>query len=476
MGKHGLMRITLIVFLFFTPTIPSKASNAILRKFEIKNTPTQTDFNITHASSTFEIRPQGEYRCSFSLRVVGNEQTSHGNLNGSFRLEGKNLTDFNLRLSTVNVKSTVSTYDNFSVYSFTIDQELQPGNVYELLGTFQGRFYENESGIYTYHLGIDWGTIVGEQETTIRLDDRFHTLDPPIEPEYYQVNHLFPYISEIKWVQSFKTGFTANLNILMKSSPNIYLKANIDSWNASVGQTTDVTLENNGSFSIHGWIITPNWITSNVTEFTITPDQKLVIRLSISLEATTGMNDTIQIVIDEFFDIITILVSIVSDKTPESKNPNDLFLFFSILSLFIIIGAIGLTYHQRNNINTIIQNRKKRKEIPITGKESHPSLSSDPSLVTSNRTLTKDMESVWKSIHSRWQPILPENELRVIEILFTQGSMNQQTIAEKMGVSKMTMSRVISRLEAKRLLFRERLGMSNMIKLNKNQIGYENSS
>ncbi len=83
---------------------------------------------------------------------------------------------------------------------------------------------------------------------------------------------------------------------------------------------------------------------------------------------------------------------------------------------------------------------------------------------------------MWKSIQSRWQTILPENELKVIEILYRQGSMNQQAIADNMGVSKMTMSRIISRLEAKRLLFRERLGFSNIIKLNKNQIGHENKN
>jgi uncharacterized membrane protein len=48
--------------------------------------------------------------------------------------------------------------------------------------------------------------------------------------------------------------------------------------------------------------------------------------------------------------------------------------------------------------------------------------------------------------------------------------MNQKTIADQLGVSEMTMSRIISRLETKRLLVKERLGMSNMINLNENQL------
>jgi len=252
----------------------------------------------------------------------------------------------------------------------------------------------------------------------------------------------------------------------MKFSPNVYLKADIDSWNATVGQTTEIILNNNGSFSIHGLVFTPNWITSNVTEFEIFPNQNLVIRLMISSRATVGMNDTIQIITDEFSDRITINVHVMFS----GPYPDDLFILFSFLSLFITLGAIGLIYHQKNNIYKIIE---KKKEKTNTGTKLDSIVSSDTSLTTSNRSFTEDTESIWRSIQTRWQRILPENELKVIEILYRQGSMNQQAIANKMGVSKMTISRIISRLEAKLLLKRERMGFSNIIKLNNNQIGHE---
>ena len=79
------------------------------------------------------------------------------------------------------------------------------------------------------------------------------------------------------------------------------------------------------------------------------------------------------------------------------------------------------------------------------------------------------MELDWDSVQSRFQNVLPENEFKVIEILFHQGSMNQQTIADELDISKMTMSRIISRLETKKLLSRKKSGMSNIIKLNEEQ-------
>ena len=89
---------------------------------------------------------------------------------------------------------------------------------------------------------------------------------------------------------------------------------------------------------------------------------------------------------------------------------------------------------------------------------------------TIQKNFSEKVELTWESLQSRWEPILPEQELQVLKILFDQGVINQKTIADQLGVSAMAMSRIISRLETKRLLVRERLGMSNMIKLNKNQL------
>ena len=83
---------------------------------------------------------------------------------------------------------------------------------------------------------------------------------------------------------------------------------------------------------------------------------------------------------------------------------------------------------------------------------------------------SEEQEFSWELVKSKWETILPENELKVIRVLFNQGSRNQKSLAESIEVSTMTMSRIISRLETKRLVIRERTGMSNKIELKKEHL------
>ncbi|MFX0210019.1 MAG: helix-turn-helix transcriptional regulator [Candidatus Hodarchaeota archaeon] len=469
MGNNHPIRLLFITLLFFTPILPSKASDTIQKELEMQNTPIQTGFNITNANLYFEIHSKGKYSCSFSLQVVVNEQTSPNDLGGLFKIEDVNISNFILILSMVPINCSVYTEGNFSLCNFTVDQELLPGFEYEFLGSFQGMYCENNSGIYTFHLGIEWGTLVGNQETKIHFDDREYNLVLPIEPKGFQISHPAAYITEVKWLKSFWTGFTAKVNVFQKSTPNFFLNADISFWNSSVGESIDVTLNNTGTFPLNVWIITPNWITSNVTTFMILTDQKAVIRLRISSKAKLGMNETIQIGTLEFDQIIKIPVHVVNEESPNS-SPNELFIILAFFSILIGTGAIGLTLYQRNTINRIILRIKKQGIISDRSVELASSLSPETSLITPNGTLTENLELSWEFIQSRWQNKLTENELQVIQILFKQGSMNQQTIADQMNVSKVKMSRIISRLETKGLLFRERFGMSNIIKLHKERL------
>lgn len=116
----------------------------------------------------------------------------------------------------------------------------------------------------------------------------------------------------------------------------------------------------------------------------------------------------------------------------------------------------GVIFYQREEISGIIQKKiNSINKIP-NNLDLYPENSANE--IFSRR---------WKTINSKWNPILPELEMKILEILFLQGSMNQQSLAEKFDVSKGTISRVISRLETKRLLFREQLGISKVIKINK---------
>jgi len=238
---NSLLKVSIIAFLIFSPIISSIASNkttVTVESVETTDFSVQTSFNITDACLTYNIQSGGDYGCAFLLQVIGNEHTSAGNLNGSFKIEDREINSINMRFAGVMIDCTLTQLANYTVCSFTIDQELHPGNIYELSGYFQGIYQDDRPGIYNYHLGIDWGTLAGYQETTIRLDDRVNVLVLPIEPEYpHQINHTLAHVSELKWIHAFVTGFTVNLNLLLKNLPNTYLAADIDSWNASTGQS-----------------------------------------------------------------------------------------------------------------------------------------------------------------------------------------------------------------------------------------------
>ncbi|MHA2173867.1 MAG: MarR family transcriptional regulator [Candidatus Hodarchaeales archaeon] len=53
-----------------------------------------------------------------------------------------------------------------------------------------------------------------------------------------------------------------------------------------------------------------------------------------------------------------------------------------------------------------------------------------------------------------------------MEYLFFEGTVNQQNIADSLGFSRMAVSRLITKLEKKELLFREPSGFNKMINLN----------
>ena len=126
-------------------------------------------------------------------------------------------------------------------------------------------------------------------------------------------------------------------------------------------------------------------------------------------------------------------------------------------------------FSQKKSIGQIVLRLKKQGIVHEGARELNPTLNPDTVHITSNEPLIEEMLS-WDLIQSRWQDKLTENEIQVIQILFNHGSMNQQTLAVEIAVSKMKMSRIITRLEAKGLLSRERLGMSNIIKLNKERL------
>ncbi|MFX0204759.1 MAG: helix-turn-helix transcriptional regulator, partial [Candidatus Hodarchaeota archaeon] len=79
--------------------------------------------------------------------------------------------------------------------------------------------------------------------------------------------------------------------------------------------------------------------------------------------------------------------------------------------------------------------------------------------------ISEQPKATWDKVEEKWQNFLSPNEINVLKLLYG-GSKNQQTIADELGLSKSTMSRLLARLEQKRLILRKKEGMSNIVTLN----------
>ncbi|MHA2296501.1 MAG: helix-turn-helix transcriptional regulator [Candidatus Hodarchaeales archaeon] len=411
-----------------------------------------TELNISTVQLFYRIEPTGEYLCHFKLEAFGNSLTVVGPAQCVITISDPYIEQFNLRIFD-NIAEVDATVDaNHTLVTFSTTNHLIPvGYPFNIEGSYWGTYRTRESSTYNYTLGIDWGTTVGSQQTIIQFGQYQYT---PIivQPDPHFIEDKHSGISEFHWNEMFVQGFNAILKMNRRNSPKTFFIVDFPNWNSTIGQTVHVPLHNNGTFELNIYVITPNWITTNASNFILLPSQKIVLAFTITSIATLGINDTIQIVVWELREPIMIPVTVVG-IAPQTV----VFPFLLVVSIFTGVAVVSLSYYKRNAITKLMNSWKKGEQIangPPSQKEI-PELSSNPT---------------WESIQSRWASILPEQEMQVLKILLDQGVVNQKIVAEELGVSAMTMSRIISRLEMKQLLFRERLGMSNMIKLNKRKL------
>ncbi|MHA1993360.1 MAG: helix-turn-helix transcriptional regulator [Candidatus Hodarchaeales archaeon] len=420
-----------------------------------------TNLTINDARLDFTILADGLYICNFKLIVSGNEYSSHGETRGNFSFPDSSINMTYLNFPETQINYSMKYRHNKSYCIFQSDLKLLIGVTSELSGSFVGKYHSSTSDLYTYHLGIDWGRIVGEQVTNILLDastiDLVDFIIPESQepPSEYLVGSMVGY----KWENVVCIGFNGTFWVYpRKNNPNLLKISNID-WNVSINQRIEVEIQNIGSFNLNIEISTPIWIDCNETEFLLVINETRGLLFIINSQATSGLVDSVLITIIGSHENYPIDILEINVRVRTNINLLEiLFLLFLITMICVIIPM--LIYYKRPKIDHFITQVKKQVPYQYTSKHNSRSLELSDNYTSKSRDLP------WESIKHRWESILPINELRVIEILSNFGSMNQQRLANHLGVSKVTMSRLISRLESKRLIHRERMGMSKIIRLN----------
>lgn len=414
-----------------------------------------TDLRISSVNLNLLINADGTYYGNFYGFILGSNETENGTSNGSFIVPDTTVTNFTFYIEE-NSFDLERTEENESiVFSFSINQSIPENLQCRMRGSFYGNCQSNNSGIFSYSLGIDWGTSVGKQTSIIRMKFRDYNIIE-VSPDQHTLQVVGEYF-ELQWFETMVQGFATELKIQSTEIPisEILEITPPSPWNVTAGKDFEIKVKNIAIYDIEVFIILPRWITTyNVTKFYLKPNEEIEVTFHISSQVPKGMNDSIQFVSVYFSTFYKPVIVIRAE-------PTNLPFFLIAMASFIIAGAV-FSYFYRENLQEFIQ---KVKHSSRKFKDTISNSEISPNNFLHDKTLTTELD-MWDSIKNRWEPILPENEFKVLETLFFNGTINQQTIAEELDMSQMTVSRLVSRLESKQLLTKKRSGMSNMIILN----------
>lgn len=451
-NKHFILFLLFICFPFFGVT-PSNLRSS-LRCVKASSYP--TDFNISSVDLSFFIQADGTYYCTFSASIFGSNQTADGFSRGLFIIPDPTVTNFTLYLADLSLDLERRAENASLAFSFVVPQSIPQNLKVTMRGSFYGNLQSNVSGIHSYSLGFDWGTPVGVHTTIIRLKFREFRIVEITPPAYQPIIDIVGEYFELQWHDFMLQQFSTQLTLQSTETPvsEILIFTPPSPWNVTAGERFEILVKNIAIFDVEVFLITPPWITSNVSKLFLKPDQMIGVTLRISSRASRGMNDSIQFLIP-YYSPLSHPVYVV--RTGASNN----LFFILVLTSFISVGAI-ISFFYRENLQVAL--RKVHQSLKSFRGNSINSADSLNSLLY--KTAFTSELAMWDSIKTCWEPILPANEFKVIETLFFNGTLNQQTIAEELDMSQMTVSRLVSRLESKQLLTKKRLGMSNMIKLN----------
>jgi uncharacterized membrane protein len=262
---------------------------------------------------------------------------------------------------------------------------------------------------------------------------------------------------QLSWTEVNVQIFTSTIDFSSESTTRL-IAANINTWTITSSKPLIVTIRSYVNYDLHCFVITPSWIGANMTQFTISHKGTKAITFTLSdtlpPRGTTGV---IQINAREILTKIEIPVEI---PTGSSSDPFLTSLIAAIIGSAIFLASVFLFQNRQLIL-------KKVSEIRTSSQQTSFQAPSQNVILEPQRStpISEQLKVTWEEVEEKWQNFLNPNEINVLKLLYG-GSKNQQTIADELGLSKSTMSRLLARLEQKRLIFRKKEGMSNIVSLN----------
>ena len=423
-----------------------------------------TGFDIGECDLNYYIYSNGTYRCTFTLMIVGNDQSSSGNSPGIFLATG-NISNVAMVFEQTSIDSQISLVGtNQTQIRFLITSVLQPGNQYDLTGSYSGNYTSNTTSGLSFAFGINWGTRAGIQRTKIFLERGTVLLE--ISPSPHRT-FIVSGILQFEWTDVSKQEFISETKITTDITIPL-LSVNVNNWVITGSSSKlNVTFHSRAPFTLHCYLILPSWISTDVEDFEVKAQSNKSLTFVVEEFPPTGTKGIIEI------RTVELLTTIAIEVEYTKSNPINHFIIGIILGLIgagIFFGSF-MIYQNKEKIIVSMKSIKdalsRQKRVTVTDKvpiNDHSEIINATSILKRNRHKEEITFTSFNEVREKWSPFLKERELNVLNILFN-GEKNQQEIANELGLSKSTMSRIIVKLEQKRLVTRVKRGMSNIVKI-----------
>ena len=325
-------------------------------------------------------------------------------------------------------------HENGTIIQFQLSSEIPIGIIRNVKITFFQDTYDYETH-YSYQLGIDWNRTIGSQNVIFICDVEISLLNT--YPNPHTISTIGGQLT-LSWLEVNPQLFQATLNytrkIVLKEliiTPSEWTIGNIRQRNRILEKT--FTIFNNESTQLEGIIVTPSWITSNVTNWKLSVREKMYLKISIDLSQIGRLDGNISLQCTYTFLPVNIHISGEVIETNVTA---------------IILGILGGVLAISLTITLVLLNRREKLVIKIEDE------------------IIEKPELKYNINLDRWKELLTEKEYQIFRTIVEHEELTQSDLCRLTSLSKSTVSRAISRLEAKGLLKRKKYGISYFITIN----------
>ncbi|HUT82793.1 MAG TPA: MarR family transcriptional regulator [Candidatus Bathyarchaeia archaeon] len=296
---------------------------------------------------------------------------------------------------------------------------------------------------YNYQLGINWNRTLGSQNVFFICDTEISLLN--VEPESHTITSITGQLT-LAWLEVNSNDFYASINYTRRLTLHNLIITPID-WNIGNIRTSNKPIEkiftvfNNESTQLTGVIITPYWIITNISNWELSVGETMYLKVVIDISEVRNIYANVSL--QCYYTYLPVNIHLIG----EIRENN----LLGVILPSVLVPIITLT----GFITVKLLQKKKKNEIEVVS-----GMEETMSVLVEERNISDRINQ------QKWKEILTEKEYAIFEMILQHKELTQTDLCRLTDLSKSTVSRAISRLEAKGIILRKRYGISNFIAIN----------